>query len=1104
MDVREFIFFDTSDSILFTRTDAESANWQVDELTLTCLFPYVPEKTIRRGMRIAFEDDDGVLQPFEIRKVRNYEPDRYQEITCEHIVISELTDAHTGEHEFTGVAPASALSTLLAEQPSGLTNEKRWAVGNVTATDTSSGDISIGSVWQNVRTIETNWNVYILPRVTWNESGITGRYLDIIPAAGVWHGLRLSIDKNTDEVGVTVDDTEVKTALFGYGGNSYTMKTDNLDKDKEAVTLVGYTWPGKPSGAAINSTLGYIEDTAATAMYGRNGVPRFGFYQNGDIDDPAVLAQKTWEALQTTNKPTVTVDCIVKDLYRLGYHDEKIRLHDTVMIDLLPMNDVLQLEIIKLSVDLLDPTGTRPTIGEYVPNIIYIQRQTMERASGGAGGGISGRRGGETESEAKWSEFQAEFVVNNTIMSYHAVQVDHDNKVLKAAGMDIDASGVITYAEDNVNMIGSKFTQTANRITQEITDRSNADSGLSSRITQEAGRITTEITDRTNADATLQSSIQQEANRISQIVTAVGSNGEVTAASIITAIDKDTSSVTISANKIDLNGLVTATEFQTALASIDNLVGDLNVVGAVTVGGNLSAGSLSAESYSDYKVDGTSIGLGNAYKTISLSGPNANNEYTLTATTFDGDSVTIGNFNRGGSSVASLSPIVVTEQTSTVNTTPIYTTGQTGTAIPIDVDATAVYNAGVTYGQGGNPINVEKGSWQFSLFPTGMSCTFSPSAGTGTSASVLIKTSPTIRGLSTSSTTASFNILDGSQDLFIQNAYLMHENDYAYIVSTNSSPSNSNVMARLYVGGGGTPGENRSVSSLGSIILGENDIGTTTQQTLVTYSDNTTDTKPIQIDASAVYLAGQASGSGLVIEQNKDYGTVTSNQTSYTISPTSGFGVMRSATFYVDVPPVNRTATGLQDIIRLPATHTGTAVVQNNTVIYNSGDPTNNFPVLIDASLVYQAGVNYGSQASGYQLTDVRVEGTPNYFRQVAVPVSTSTVKGIPNSTTALYKVDSSGSIYLRGTAVSQTFFGTLYSLGPGNTPHSEGTGSWFLVSNTNLDSLYRSSSLKLSLVTSTYTVTESTRTGYLPDSSGNITWYTPGRTVSDTYYVRT
>lgn len=480
MDVRQFIFFDVADKILFTRTDAESATWEVSELSLSCLFPYVPEKLIRSGMRIAFEDDDGVLQPFEVRKVRNYEPDRYQEITCEHIVISELTDAHTDEQELTGVTASSALSGILAKQPSGITGAKRWAVGTVTASGTSSGDIGIGSVWQNVRTIETNWNVYILPRVAWNASGITGRYLDIVPAEGVWHGLRLSIDKNADEAGVTVDDTEVKTALFGYGGNSFTYKTSNLDKDKEKVTLVGYTWPGHPSGASINSALGYIEDTAATAMYGRNGVPRFGFYQNGDIDDQSVLANKTWEALQTTNKPTVTVDCMVKDLYRLGYHDEKIRLHDKVLIDLLPMNDVLQLDIIELSVDLLDPTATRPTIGKYVPNIIYIQRQTAEHASGGAGGGISGRRGGETEDEAKWSEFQAEFVVNNAIMSYHAVQVDHDNKVLNAAGLDIDANGVIVYAENNKNMIGSKFHVQSDQISLVVTTTTNPDTGANS------------------------------------------------------------------------------------------------------------------------------------------------------------------------------------------------------------------------------------------------------------------------------------------------------------------------------------------------------------------------------------------------------------------------------------------------------------------------------------------------------------------------------------------------------------------------------------------------------------------------------------------------
>ena len=453
-EAKEFLFFGYDDKILFTRNDAESANWQVDELSLTCLFPYDPGKVIVRGMRIGFEDAEGVLQPFEVRKVRTYEPDHYQEVTAEHIVISELTDVHTDDAELTNVTPSSALTFVLNAQPSGVS----WTVGNVTATATSSGDITVGSAWQNIRMIEQNWNVYILPRVTFNSSGITGRYLDIVPASGVWHGVRLSIDKNADEMGVTVDDTEVKTAMYGYGGSDHTISSNQLEYTSEKITLAGYNWTNKPAGCSKPTAANYVEDTAATAMYGRNGVPRFGFYQNADITDQATLAQKTWEALQASNKPQVTVDCMVRDLYRMGYHDEPIRLHDTVFVEIRPINDVLQLEIIKLSVDLLDPTATRPTIGSYIPNIIYIQRQTADAASGGSSGRISGRsKDSQDKKKAEWSEFIADYTVNNMIFSYHAEHIDHDDKVLNEAGMDLDANGAIIYAQNNEKQIGSKF-----------------------------------------------------------------------------------------------------------------------------------------------------------------------------------------------------------------------------------------------------------------------------------------------------------------------------------------------------------------------------------------------------------------------------------------------------------------------------------------------------------------------------------------------------------------------------------------------------------------------------------------------------------------------
>ena len=501
----DFLFFTAADKPLFVRDDAESANWSVEERSLQTLFPYDAGKVIERGQRIGFTDETGTFQAFEVRKVRNYEPDHYQEITAEHIVIAELTDEHYAGSEITNKTPTQVLTTLLSGT--------LWSVGNVTATNTSSADLGMGSVYQNLRAIETNWNVYIEPRVTFGASGITGRYLDIRPAGGVWRGVRLSVNKNADEVGITVDDTETLTALYGYG-----KATNGTPLDFSSVTWSATSdHPAKPSGQK------YIEDPVATAAYGRNGRARFGYYQNTDISNATVLLEKTWEALKATNKPQVSIDCMVRDLYRLGYADQPIRLHDTAIVDIEPTGQSVQLEIIRLDVDLLDPTATRPTIGAYIPNIIYINRETATHASGGRGGGASGRRGSKTEAEEEFSEFQMELLTNNYEVSLRAYQVDMDDveSILRQAGIQLNAQGVIVYADDNVDMWQSK--------------------------------------------------LNVQADRIGLVVNGTGANASIKAASIVTAINSSGSSVTIDADKVYLNGDTIATSISAVDAKFTNL-----------------------------------------------------------------------------------------------------------------------------------------------------------------------------------------------------------------------------------------------------------------------------------------------------------------------------------------------------------------------------------------------------------------------------------------------------------------------------------------------------------------------------------------------------
>lgn len=445
----QFLFFNAAGRRLFVREDAEEAQWVHEELTLTAVFPYVSDKVIQRGMRVCFTDCRGDFQAFEIGKVQNYEPDHRQQIIAEHIVIAELTNEHFAGATLENKTAQEALTTVLSGT--------WWSVGTVTASGTSSAELGITSVWETIRTIEENWNVYIVPRLT-ASSSIT-RKLDIIPAGSTWRGIRLALDKNADEIGVTYDDTETVTALYGYGRSSGTAGST-----PEPLTFASVVWtqtadhPAKPSGQK------YIEDPAATALYGRNGRPRYGFYQNGQIENAETLLEKTWEVLQTCNAPEITIECQVRDLYRLGYADQPMRLHDEALADISPIGVTEHLEIIRMTENLLDPTATQVTMGKYIPNIVYIDLENGKHASGGGGKGISGRRGGkgsgsQTNTQKELQEFYTQIAVNQYEISLRATQVDlnNTNEILREAGITITAGGVWAFATDRTTGLGAEL-----------------------------------------------------------------------------------------------------------------------------------------------------------------------------------------------------------------------------------------------------------------------------------------------------------------------------------------------------------------------------------------------------------------------------------------------------------------------------------------------------------------------------------------------------------------------------------------------------------------------------------------------------------------------
>lgn len=392
-------FVSPSGVMLFSRNDIESGEWTQEEYTVNACFPYVAGKVIQRGQRIYFRDPvTNGLEVYEIRNVQGGEPDHYQQIICEHIAVSELSDDHINTTEITDKTAGQALTTVLTGT--------LWSLGTNTASGTQSVDISRGSVWQAVRQIEQNYNVYITPRVVINSSGaITGRYLDIAPAQSTFRGLRLSVDKNMDDPLYTVDDTELYTALYGYGGSVDVPQSGGAEDQRQELTFASVVWaqtsdhPAKPSGQT------YLEDPTKTALYGRNGRARFGYYQNSNIKDPEILLQKTWETLKTCSYPKVTISGTVAELKRLGYKNVPLRLHDAAIVDIRPQGVNVQLEIIKLTVDLVNPLLNRVEIGAYIPNIIYINREEAKKSGGGGGGGGHGQTNKEHEDGEIYQEF---------------------------------------------------------------------------------------------------------------------------------------------------------------------------------------------------------------------------------------------------------------------------------------------------------------------------------------------------------------------------------------------------------------------------------------------------------------------------------------------------------------------------------------------------------------------------------------------------------------------------------------------------------------------------------------------------------------------------
>ena len=265
-----------------------------------------------------------------------------------------------------------------------------------------------------------------------------------------------------------------------------------------------------------------------------------------------------YEKLRKHCYPTVTISISGLDLAEAtGETLDKLRVGYMCRVPLPEYNTTITERVTKLSYSdvINDPMNVTVTLSNKQEDVATISSVINSLTSAMGGGGrtsaansgkdhawiedteehvalvAEGIIGTDENGEPNWKRL-SQIVVDGEGL-HQTVEEIKEGDVIRDARIDVNEKRILQEVTDRTNADGElqgRITVQADRITQEVTQRKGDTEALSGRITVQANRITQEVNDRTSADNTLSGRITVEAGKISQIVSAVGKDGEVTAA----------------------------------------------------------------------------------------------------------------------------------------------------------------------------------------------------------------------------------------------------------------------------------------------------------------------------------------------------------------------------------------------------------------------------------------------------------------------------------------------------------------------------------------------------------------------------------------------
>lgn len=605
------VLFDGNSLTPKTKFQAEKLNLQLTERSSTASMTVKDTApTMAIGDWLKIEDGPGSNIVWRVKTIDEQFEKHTRTISMEHminslkdkIIFDEVKSEYISGQSGVNPTNADTIRFILEEF------QRDWVLGGVAGGNvrnpyTFNGDTLYSALGTVTNSIEDSFWQYDMSRYPFR--------IDIGHLTGQVSS-EMRMDRNIRTIKKTVDRTGMFTKFFPVGKNNLHIVGDSVDMNTDLY------------GVICKSETDQSKDTEEE------------------------LNRWAHDRIRRHCEPTVTITISGLDLAKAtGESLDTFHIGYLCRVPLPEYGTTILERITKLSYSdvISDPMNVTVTLANNLEDVASIISNMSSTAS--TSSKAAATKAGEDHA---WIEDTEDHVA---IVAEALIGPDENGvNWSRVSSIVVDGQGIhqqVVKAQGDIIANSAKIDINENRILQEVTDRTNADGELTGRITVQADRITQEVIQRQGDVDRLTGRITVEAGKIEQIVKAVGEDGEVTAASIVLAINEaGEGEARIDANKVYIgnqksttviNGKLNASDLTTQritslLASAARLdVNGLNVIGDAYI--RNASGNQQNVSAGIWDLD------------ITQSG----NTYTLKRKRFqDSDWTVVGSFSRAVSS----------------------------------------------------------------------------------------------------------------------------------------------------------------------------------------------------------------------------------------------------------------------------------------------------------------------------------------------------------------------------------------------------------------------------------------------------------------------